>query len=84
MTYYGLDWLAMGASLLAVYLLGQKNRLGFAAFIAANATWVAVGLLAASHGIVVGNVVFLGLNVRGWLRWRPAGEGVEALAGGCP
>lgn len=83
MMYYGLDWLAMAASLLAVYLLGQKNRMGFLAFIAANATWIGVGVLAASYGIVVGNGVFLALNARGWWKWR-APATAEVVAGGCP
>ena len=79
MTYYGLDWVAMASSLLAVYLLGQKNRLGFVSFWVSNAIWIAVGVLAGSWGIAVGNVVFLGLNVRGFSRWS-----AEAPAGSPP
>ena len=30
--YYTLDWLAMALSLLAVYLLGNKNKYGFISF----------------------------------------------------
>ena len=85
MHYYGLDWIAMGSSLLAIYLLGQKNRLGFAAFLVSNALWLIVGLLASSYGILVGNLVFLGLNFRGFLKWkeRPEPE-MKILTGGCP
>ena len=68
MEYYFIDWVAMGSSLLAVYLLGQKNRLGFACFMGSNVLWVAVGVLAGSAGILIGNVVFFGLNLRGFLR----------------
>ncbi len=42
--YYGLDWLAMALSLLALWLIGNKNRLGFAAFVLANLTWMVVGV----------------------------------------
>ncbi len=91
MSYYGLDWVAMGTSLLAVYLLGQKNRLGFASFLVSNAIWVVVGMLATSWGIVAGNVIFFGLNVRGWLKWTAASqatsekeEPLRVVAGGCP
>ena len=82
MQYYGLDWIAMGTSLLAVYLLGQKNRLGFVSFWASNVIWVGVGVLAGSWGIVAGNVVFLVLNVRGFATW--AASDAEVVAGGCP
>lgn len=70
MNYYLLDWIGMAFSLLAVYLLGQKNPWGFVSFIVSNLLWVAVGVLAESTGIIIGNLVFLGLNARGLLKWR--------------
>ena len=86
MDYYFIDWLAMASSLLAVYLLGQKNRLGFACFMCSNTLWVAVGVLAGSAGILIGNVAFFGLNLRGFLRWKPGPETspAPAPAQGCP
>ena len=72
--YYGLDWMAMVLSLLAVWLLGNKNRWGFALFVMANLTWLAVGSMAGSYGIVVGNVAFLIMNSRGFLRWQRAAK----------
>jgi hypothetical protein len=69
--YYGLDWLAMALSLLAVYLLGNKNRIGFVSFVTANTLWVYLGIaLIGSYGIAVGNFVFLIMNVRGFLKWK--------------
>lgn len=68
--YYGLDWLAMSLSLLAVWMLGNKNKIGFLVFVAANAIWVALGLtLIHSYGIVVGNLFFLVSNARGFVNW---------------
>ena len=68
--YYGLDWLAMGLSLLAVWMLGNKNKFGFLVFVAANALWVALGLtLIHSYGIVAGNLFFLVSNARGFANW---------------
>ncbi len=83
MDYFFLDWIAMGTSLLAVYLLGQKNRWGFACFLVSNALWIAVGSLAGSWGILTGNVVFFGLNVRGFVKWK-AVPAAQPIAGGCP
>ncbi len=69
--YYALDWLAMALSLLAVYLLGNKNKLGFISFSIANAIWVFLGfVLMHSLGIGVGNVVFLIMNIRGFISWN--------------
>ena len=79
--YYYLDWLAMTLSLLAVWLLGNKNRWGFAFFVMANITWLAVGSMAGSYGIVVGNMAFLIMNSRGFLRWKGAAKIDAQLVG---
>lgn len=69
--YYGLDWLAMAASLLAVYLIGNKNRIGFISYILANVLWIYLGIFRMqSFGISIGNVFFLIMNVRGYLKWK--------------
>jgi hypothetical protein len=79
--YYYLDWLAMVLSLLAVWLLGNKNRWGFASFVLANLTWLAVGSIAGSYGIVVGNIAFLIMNTRGFFRWKASANCVEQAPG---
>jgi hypothetical protein len=68
--YYYLDWLEMSLSLLTVGLLGSKSRWGFACFVVANLTWLVVGSIAGSYGIVLGNVAFLVMNTRGFFRWK--------------
>ena len=69
--YYGLDWLGMILSLLAVYMLGNKNKNGFISFIFANLIWVALGVFfMKSPGIAVGNFIFLIINIRGYFRWN--------------
>jgi hypothetical protein len=69
--YYTLDWLAMALSLLAVYLLGNKNKLGFISFSVANTLWVFLGFfLMNSLGIAIGNIVFLIMNNRGFFSWN--------------
>ncbi len=66
-----LDWLAMALSLLAVYLLGNKNKLGFISFSAANIIWIILGVLFMnSLGIAIGNIVFLIMNIRGFFSWK--------------
>lgn len=69
--YYAIDWLAMLLSLLAVYLLGNKNRIGFISFIMANALWIFLGVfMMQSLGIAIGNFVFLIMNTRGFVKWK--------------
>jgi len=69
--YYGLDWMAMAASLFAVYLMGNKNRMGFLSYITANALWIYLGVFKMqSLGISVGNIFFLFMNLRGYLKWK--------------
>jgi len=69
---FGLDWGAMVFSLLALYLIGRRNRVGFLSFIAANVCWVSIGWLTMSLAIMVGNIIFLILNVRGYRNWLNA------------
>lgn len=68
--YYGLDWLAMMLSVIAMILLGNKVKWGFVAFMFANATWILLGLiLLDSYAIVLGNTIFFVTNTRGFLKW---------------
>jgi hypothetical protein len=69
--YFGLDWLAMASSLLAVYLIGNKNRIGFISYILANVLWIYLGIFQMqSFGISIGNIFFLIMNLRGYLKWK--------------
>ena len=69
---FGLDWGAMIFSLLALYLIGRRNRFGFLSFIAANVCWLSIGWLTMSLAIMVGNGIFLILNLRGYRNWLNA------------
>lgn len=71
--HYGLDWLAVGFTMAALYRLGSKRRDGFAFGMASNLLWLTFGLLVASSAMALANVVFFTLNLRGFLRWRPPG-----------
>ena len=69
--YYGLDWLAMLLSVIAMILLGNKVKWGFTFFISANLTWILLGFfLLHSYAIVLGNIIFLITNTRGFLKWN--------------
>ena len=72
MKLFGLDWLAMLLSLLALYLIGNKNRLGFLSFMIANLSWIAAAFLLGNVAIGLGNAIFFAYNLRGFKTWsRP-------------
>ncbi len=69
--YFGIDWLAMVFTFVAIYLLGNKSRLGFVVMMCGNFCWVIIGGLSASLAMVIANLVFFAMNARGWHNWAP-------------
>lgn len=69
--YFGLDWLAMCLTFSAIYLLGNKSRAGFVMMILGNLCWSAIGVWANSYAMVIANLGFLAMNLRGFVRWSP-------------
>jgi len=70
--YFGIDWLAMCFTLTAIYFLGNKSRKGFVFMMLGNLCWSATGVWAHSYAMVIANVGFFSMNVRGYMRWSPA------------
>ena len=58
MQYYGVDWLATACGLTGVYLLGNKNKLGFILFMVASLSWVTFGVLTGSAAVIIGSSIF--------------------------
>ena len=75
--YFGVDWVAMAFTFVAIYLLGNKSRAGFVTMMCGNACWVVIGVLTGSIAMVIANAVFLAMNARGWYRWSSATAAVE-------
>lgn len=67
--YVGVDWLAMALTFLGIYLLGNKSRYGFIVLMLGNLCWAAVGLWAHSLPMLLANLGFFGMNVRGVIKW---------------
>ena len=72
--YLGLDWLAMCLTFAAIYLLGNKSRHGFVVMMLGNLCWASIGLWAHSYAMVLANLGFFGMNVRGFVKWAPPKE----------
>ena len=67
--YNGVDWIAMCLTFLAIYLLGNKSRIGFVIMMLGNLLWCFIGLRAESHAMIIANLGFFSMNVRGFLKW---------------
>jgi hypothetical protein len=69
--YYGLDYVAMIMSLIAILLLGNKVKWGFVSFMFTNAAWITLGvILLHSYALIIGNTIFLITNTRGFIKWN--------------
>ena len=73
--YYGVDWIAMLFTLVAIYQLGNKQRSGFVLMIIGNSFWIGLGVFTASLALIVANAVFAAMNVRGLWKWSQEARG---------
>ncbi|HIL25032.1 MAG TPA: hypothetical protein EYG19_06490 [Verrucomicrobia bacterium] len=67
--YYGCDWAAMVFTFLSIYMLGNRNRMGFVMGIGANIFWFSYGYMTVSIANMLCSVVVMLLQFRGWQKW---------------
>lgn len=80
--YFGCDWAAMVFTFLSLYLLGNRNRLGFVMGIGANFFWFSYGYMSGSVANMLCSVVVMLLQFRGWRKWaHDSGPAAEAKPG---
>ena len=70
MQFYGIDWLATVCGLTGVYLLGNKSKIGFIAFMMASLSWALFGMITGSIAMTIGSLIFFSMHLRGFLAWR--------------
>ncbi len=68
--FYGIDWLAMFLTFIAIWQIGNKKRIGFVLMISGNICWAAIGILTESYAMVVANTVFIAMNSRAIIKWK--------------
>ncbi|MDP2571784.1 PnuC protein [Vibrio penaeicida] len=66
---YGIDWLAMVLTFLAIWQIGNKNRIGFMLMMCGNSSWVVVGYLTDSLAMIIANIIFFSMNLRAIIKW---------------
>ena len=67
--YYGVDWLAMVLTFVAIWQIGNKNKVGFMLMMCGNTSWVIVGVFTESVAMVIANIIFFSMNIRAFLKW---------------
>jgi hypothetical protein len=67
--FYGVDWLATILGLTGVYLLGNKNKVGFIIFMGASLSWVTFGVMTGSFPVIIGSSIFFIMHLRGFVHW---------------
>jgi len=70
LSYYGVDWTAMVMTFFSLYYLGEKRRAGFVFGVLASISWLTFGVLAGSIANVIANIIFITLNIRGYVNWQ--------------
>lgn len=63
--YYGIDWVAMVLTFLAIWQIGNKNKIGFILMMCGNTGWVAVGYLTGSVAMIIANIIFFSVSTDG-------------------
>ena len=71
--YHGIDWVVIIMTFLTLYYLGEKRRFGFVFGIVASISWLIFGILVDSIANIIANVIFIALNLRGYLNWKEQG-----------
>ena len=65
-----MDIIAGIFELLAIWLVGSKNRFGFIAGLVCNGLWITYVLKSGqTYGLLIVVIPAIGLNIRGWIKW---------------
>jgi hypothetical protein len=68
--FYGIDWAATICGLLGVYMLGNKNKVGFILFMLASMSWITFGIMTGSIAVIIGSSIFFMMHLRGFIIWN--------------
>ena len=65
-----MDIIACILEIAGAWMIGNKDRRGFAVMMCGNACWFEVGDECRLIGLMVVSVVFFGINIRNFRKWR--------------
>ena len=68
--FYGSDWLGMVGNLFGAWFLTKQRKLGFLLGTIGCIGWLIFGIVAESMPSVISNLIYIGINIRGWIKWK--------------
>ena len=68
--FYGVDWLAMLLTFIAIWKIGNKEKSGFVLMIVGNVCWMVLGVQTSSLAMFLANLIFMLLNLRAIIKWN--------------
>jgi Nicotinamide mononucleotide transporter len=68
--YYGIDWIIAVLLIINVWMVGSKIRSGWLVGAVACCFTTAFGFIIESYPQVIMNIIFIGLNLRGYYNWK--------------
>ena len=68
--FYGSDWVGMVGNLFSAWFLTKQRKLGFLIGIVGCIGWLIFGIVANSAPSVISNLIYIGINIRGWIKWK--------------
>lgn len=68
--FYGSDWLGMIGNLFGAWFLTKQRKLGFVLGTIGCIGWLIFGILTQSMPSVASNLIYIGINIRGWRKWK--------------
>ena len=64
-----MDYIAGALELIASYLIGNKNKLGFILNFMGCATWIYIAICHSIYGLLLVVVPAMFINVRNYIKW---------------
>lgn len=68
--FYGADWVGMTGNLLGLWYLSKQRKRGFLIGSVGCIGWMIFGVLTESAPSVLSNIIYIGMNIRGWRKWK--------------
>ena len=68
--FYGADWVGMFGNLFGLWFLSKQQKRGFIIGCVGCLGWLAFGVLTKSAPSIVSNIIYIGMNIRGWRKWK--------------
>ena len=65
----GLQMYCVTLSILTLWLIGDKNKLGFVIGMATQFVWVAIFILNGTYFLLITSIVYFTMYLRGYLKW---------------